>query len=398
MGNATLDRLSAERQSKEDFISELLAAAETESRDLVATELEAVELAGQRVSELDEQIRRIADFETRRANAIDLSRFTSGPPVAAPAVIREEQRTIGEIWTQSDEFRAYSGRGTSQTLRIPQYRAVGPDPLLTTTKPGSDLVRAPAKYYGPIRVPKNPLLDFVGRIEVGGATSIDWVMTSVASGADRVAEGAAKPPIVCSTTVVPLTLSPVAGWCKYSRNAVRTIPALRDLIDQKLRQAIDTKLAEEALAALATATATVTGAAGKPLAEVVRAAIADLEAHGVMPTAIIVNPNDHAAFDTQMLSKPLGVAQVQGGMWGYPIVPVAGVPSGTAYVGDISEAVIWFHNMGLEIYTTDSDISDGTGGAVTSDFRHNILTTLGEVFGVFGLVDQSAVRKVTFTP
>jgi HK97 family phage major capsid protein len=397
MGNATLDRLSAERQSKEDFIAELLAAAEAESRDLVATELESVEMASKRVGELDEQIRRIAEFETRRANAIDLSRFTSGPPVAAPAA-HEEQRTIGQLWTESTEFRSWSGRGSSQTLRIAEFRAVGPDPLLTTTKPGSDLVRAPAKYYGPVRMPKNPLLDFVGRIEVGGATSIDWVMTSVASGADRVAEGAAKPPIVCSTTVASLTLSPVAGWCKYSRNAVRTIPALRDLIDQKLRQAIDTKLAEEALAALATATATVTGAAGKPLVEVVRAAIADLESHGVMPNAVIVNPNDQAAFDLLMLGKPLGAAQVQGGMWGLPIVPVAGVAAGTAYVGDISEAVIWFHNLGLEIYTTDSDVSDGAGGAVTSDFRHNILTTLGEVFGVFGLVDQSAVRKVVVSP
>jgi hypothetical protein len=61
------------------------------------------------------------------------------------------------------------------------------------------------------------------------------------------------------------------------------------------------------------------------------------------------------------------------------------------------QALAWFHKAGLEMYTTDSDVS-GAGATAASDFRANILTSLGEVRGKFGVTDASQLQKVVVTP
>jgi HK97 family phage major capsid protein len=229
---------------------------------------------------------------------------------------------------------------------------------------------------------------------------VSFITTSEPSGANTVAEGSAKPAVAWTAVETPYTLETIAGWFKYSRQALADIPQLRSLIDQKIRRAIDIKLNALASTALTTgvgAGSTVTGTSGAAIEAVVREAIAELEEFGVASSAVLVNPADHAAFDLAMLGKPLGTAQIQGGMWGVPIVPVSAVAAGTAYIGDISEALVYFERTGLEMYTTDSDIS-GDGATAKSDFRQNILTTLGEVRGKFAVVDQSVIRKVVVTP
>jgi HK97 family phage major capsid protein len=399
MTNATLTRLSEERTAQETFIAELLAVAETETRDLVEAELRNVATAEARITEIDAQMAPIAAFETRRAQVVNIP-ATSGAPRQTSSLEVVEHRSLGQVFTESEEFRNYSGRGTSGVVALAEFRAVGPDPLLTTTVPGKTLLRQPQRFRGPEHFVPFPLLDLVGVIEVSG-NSVSYVTTSDATGADVVAEGAQKPPVVWTATETPYTLETIAGWFKYSRQALADIPQLRSLVDQKIRRAIDKKLNELAVAALAaafTAGNTTTGATKVPLVEVVRAAIAEMEAVGIRPTAIMANPTDLAAFDIAMLGKPLGVAQVNGGMWGLPLIPLPGLAAGSAVVGDISEGLVYFQRTGLEMYTTDSDVSDGAAGVVKSDFRANILTTLGEVRGKFAAVDPQVLRKVVVTP
>jgi HK97 family phage major capsid protein len=397
--NATLTRLSEDRTAQETFIAELLQAAEAESRDLVEAELANVRNAEARMAEIDAQMAPLVAFEQRRASAAQLP---TGAPrqTATPGLQVVEHRSLGQIFTESEEFRSYSGRGTSGVISVPEFRAVGPDPLLTTTDPGKVLLPTAQKFAGPQHFVPFPLLSLVGRIEVSG-NSVSYVTTSDASGADVVAEGAKKPPVVWTAKETPYTLETIAGWFKYSRQALADIPQLRSLVDQKIRRAIDVKLNALAVAALNaafTAGNTTTGASKQPLVEVVRLAMAEMEENGIMPTAVLANPADVAAFDIAMLGKPLGVAQVNGGMWGLPIIPLAGITAGTAIVGNIGDGLVYFERAGLEMYTTDSDVSDGAAGAVTSDFRSNILTTLGEVRGKFAAVDPQVLQKVVVTP
>jgi HK97 family phage major capsid protein len=398
--NPTLTRLIEERATQATFIEELLAHVEQENRDLVDAERQNITAAETRMAELDAQIEPLKKFEERRAAAVVITDIAAGSSRPAASVQVVEHRSLGDIFVESEEFRSYSGRGTSQVITVPEFRAVGPDPLLTTTDPGKKLLPQSQRFAGPEHFVPFPLLSLVGRIEVSG-NSVSYVTTSDASGADVVAEGAPKPPVVWTATETPYTLETVAGWFKFSRQALADIPQLRSLVDQKIRRAIDVKLNALAVAALNgafTSGNTTTGASNAPLVEVVRLAIADMEEKGIMPTAVLANPADVAAFDIAMLGKPLGAAQINGGMWGLPIIPLAGITAGTAVVGDIREGLVWFERAGLEMYTTDSDVSDGAAGAVKSDFRANILTTLGEVRGKFAAVDPSVLQKVVVTP
>jgi HK97 family phage major capsid protein len=395
--NATLKRLTEEREVQATFIAELLEHVEAEGRDLVQAERQNLEAAEKRMAEIDEQIAPLAAFEQRRAAAVVISEASSRPASRQSSVQVTEHRSLGEQFTESEQFRSYAGRGTSQVLSIPEFRAVGPDPLLTTTEPGLTLLPRPQRFVGPEHYAPHPLLSLVGRIEVTG-NSLSYITTSDATGADVVAEGEQKPPVSWTADEVPYTLETIAGWFKFSRQALADIPALRDLIDQKIRRAI--KLNEKAGTALTGAFSagnTITGTSGQSLELLIRLAIAEFVEAGIAPTAIFLNPVDHAQYDVDMLGKPLGAANVNGGMWNLPIVPLSALTPGTAVVGDIAEGVVYFQRVGLEMYTTDSDIS-GEGATAKSDFRGNILTTLGEVRGKFAAVDPSVLRKVVVTP
>lgn len=393
MTNATLTRLAEERSSQESFISELLAAAETETRDLVETELRSIQTAEGRIAEIDAQMAPLAAFETRRAAAVQIP--GTGPTRQSAQFQVAETRSLGEIWTESEQFRNFAGRGTSDVLEIPEFRAVGPDPLLTTTDPGKKLLPAAQKFAGPEHFRTYPLLSLVGAIQVS-SNVVEFFVTTDATGADIVPEGEQKPPVVWDAALSNFTLQTIAGWFKFSRQAAEDIPQLRSLVDQKIRRAIDTKLNGLAAAALLTAktagnTSTV---AGKPMLEAIRVAMGELEARGIPVGAIAVNPADRASLDIAMLGATMNGAQLYGSFFGVPVISLVDVPKGTAVVGDLGEALTWFYRAGLSLYTTDSDVS-GTGATVKSDFRANILTTLGEVRGVFGVTDASALQFAT---
>lgn len=393
--NALIAQLQAEREEQTSYIATMLEGVE--GRDLSDTERETLTRVEARIVAIDEQIAPLASYESRKASAVKVS------GIAAPAASRRpelfETRSLGELFTESEQFRAYNGHGTSQVLEVAEFRAVGPDPLLTSGAPGSKLVASPEKIRGADYYAAFPLLSLVGRIEVAG-NSVSYVTTSDATGADVVAEGAQKPAVAWTATETPYTLETIAGWFKFSRQSLSDIPQLQSLIDQKIRRSIDSKLNALAVAALGGAFSggnTITGASGKELVELVRLAIASLNDLGITPTAVLANPADIAAYDIAMLGKPLGVASVNGGMWGLPLIPVSGVAAGTAVVGDISSGLVYFQKAGLEMFTTDSDVS-GEGATAKSDFRANILTTLGEVRGKFAAVDAQVLRKVVVTP
>jgi hypothetical protein len=116
-----------------------------------------------------------------------------------------------------------------------------------------------------------------------------------------------------------------------------------------------------------------------------------------MPTAVALNPADAAGIDIALLGATLNGAVVNRGVFGLQIVPLKDVTAGTAIVGDIADAVTWFYRDTFTLYTTDSDIS-GAGATAASDFRANLLTTLGEVRGAFAATDASALQFAVVTP
>jgi HK97 family phage major capsid protein len=396
MSNATITRLQAERETQATFVSELLAAVEKEGRDLVDAEKQNIDNAEKRMLEIDAQLEPLVRFEERRAAAVVVS-DRGRPPVSpggntgsAPA----DTRSLGQRWVESEEFRSYSGRGSSRILEIPEFRA------LVTTSTAAAMVPPENQYRQPLHIGPLPLLSLVGRIEVS-SNAVEIVTVSDAStGADVVAEGAQKPEVTWTTSASTVTLQTIAGWSKYTRQTLQDIPAMRDVIDQKIRRSIDLRLNTLASTALGTAFSggnSTTGASGVSLLTLIRGAVADLQVRGIQPTAVLLNPADYAALDIEMLGKPLGAATINGSFFGLVPVPVPSLAAGTAIVGDVGDGLTWFYKAGLSLYTTDSDIT-GAGSTAASDFRANILTTLGEVRGIFAVTDASVLQRVIVTP
>ncbi len=400
MSNATIARLQDEVRSNTEFIEKTLSEIEEgeEQRDLSKTEMESVERAKERIAELVPQIERLQDFEATRASAVELDKVVAAPAAEKRQHARTEVRSLAAQITESEQFRAYAGRGTSDPISI-DTRAVGPDPLLTTTTPGSVLLPKAEQFMGITHRRPFPLLDLVGKMTTG-SSAVEMITTSDATGHDEVAEGAQKPPIVWTANSQTFSLKNYAGWFKFSRQALSDIPMLQSLIASKLQQSLETKLNGEAVVGLnaaITGANTTTGAAKVTLLELIRGAIGTLSARGVAPGAVLLNPADHAALDISMITQTLNGAQVYGSFFGLPVVSVQDVTAGTAIVGDIGQAVTWVSKDGAQSYLTDSDIS-GEGATAKSDFRANLLTALLEVRGVMVPTDAPSIQKVIVTP
>jgi HK97 family phage major capsid protein len=69
MANPVLDRLLADRDKQNELADAIMTMAQQDGRDLVKSERDNLEAIGQRLSELDEQIKPISEFEALRNSA-----------------------------------------------------------------------------------------------------------------------------------------------------------------------------------------------------------------------------------------------------------------------------------------------------------------------------------------
>lgn len=407
MSNATLERLSKERQGRVSFISELADQVDAEERDLVETELAAVKTAEERVAELDAQIEPLLSWEQRSAANEGLDSFLAGGGSKPRTPGREapmETRSIGEAFTSSDAFQNYSGRGTSDTVHMdldPMQTRAAEDPIFESTQPGKGMLPSSSelKVWRNERAALYPLLNYIGKMPTS-ATSIKWSVQHGATGAGKVAEGALKPFIEWTDEEATVAMETIAGVKKFSRQILADVPLFAAFLNAKLREALDKELDKEALTALNAgikAGNTTTGAAGVDLLTLVRGAIGTLQARNVMANSIALNPVDHAAIDMQIMGGGGLGPQYNQGLFGVPVIPLPDITAGSAVVGNLNEAVTWFqHTGGVQVYVTDSDIS-GEGATTKSDFRRNILTSLIETRAAFLATDEKAIQKVVFT-
>ena len=70
--NAVLKRLNEERAAAVDFIEQTMAAVEEEARDLSDTETRSLEAQRDRIKQIDDQIKPLAEFEQVRASAMKI--------------------------------------------------------------------------------------------------------------------------------------------------------------------------------------------------------------------------------------------------------------------------------------------------------------------------------------
>jgi HK97 family phage major capsid protein len=273
----------------------------------------------------------------------------------------EDTATLGELFTRSQQFAEYPGRGTSQRVEL-STRALP----LTLTGMAGGLPDKPKmvlpNVYGPA-----PLLDLIPTVSVAqnSLEIITWAKT--AGGSAVVPEGTAKPSIEWAPTPATVTLDTIAVYTQLTRQLMEDAPAVRDMIDTELQADVARKLESEAAAALAAAT--LPTASGKDLLSAIRAGVGTVQAAGFMPSVVLLNPADWADLDITVLGSTLLGPSVGSQFWGLRPVASVAQPAGTATVGDFTAGAMRLARNGISLYLTDSH---------ADTFTKNIFTLLAE--------------------
>lgn len=392
MSNAVLTKLVEERAGLVEYVDTTMAHAADEGRDLVPTELSTLQSTQERMAEIDKMIAPLKAFEDLRASSVQLDQKIS-PARREPVQTRQAFKGFGDLYLGSEE---YQSRGAMARASFPevqgstlamQTRAV----LNTGVDPGKSFLPQPQQYTPASPALRTPLLDAVTRVPVTTG-SVELLTWGEVTGFDTVAEGAEKPEVAVVNGSTNVPLETVAGFIQYTRQLAQDAPALRSLLDSGLTRGLLRELEEKLAQVITQATLpTTTGAAGQPMIEVIRAGIAKVYANGFAPDVLMASPATLAALDIYILGLGGSSSTVLGaGIWGLSPVPVVGMTE--TIVADGSAAFALFERTGIEIFTTDSDIT-GSGATAKSAFRQNILTTLAETRAKGAVLNPNAATE-----
>jgi hypothetical protein len=161
---------------------------------------------------------------------------------------------------------------------------------------------------------------------------------------------------------------------------------IRSIVDTQLRRGVIRRINYQAAQALSTDTNIPdAGGAGSDLLAVIRLAMAMVEDAGYTANALLLNALDWASFDVSLLGLQVAAGVTgQRSFWGLTPVPVPNVAQGTAYVGDLTEAVTFFDRQQTNVLITDSH---------ADYFLRNKMVVLAEARGRVAVTNAAAVVK-----
>jgi HK97 family phage major capsid protein len=404
---AILEAKQGERAKSVEFVDATLAEVVESGRKLSDAELRQLDTHKSLIEGLDIDIRSLADFVEAAESAVVIDQLIGArgrsshrqPAPYKPQTFGGEQfRSFGDLYVEDEGFNA---RGLlNHRVQVDDIDLVDlaykTRALLTEgADPGKLLLPQPDRYVASTPTFATPLLDAITKVPITG-NSVDILTYGEFSGSDVVPEGAQKPESVAVVGSNPTPLEVIAGWVKYTRQLAEDAPGFASWLNQGLTRDVLRKLQAKVAAVLAAASLpATTGAAGQPLIEVVRLAMADVQERGFNPTALFASPHTLANLDISVLNLGGAAGTVLGnGNWSLQPIPVSGMTD--VIVADPADAFVIFTKRGVSMYTTDSDITDGT--PVKSDFRANILTTLAETRAKGAVQNPNAAQKAVLTP
>jgi HK97 family phage major capsid protein len=379
-----LDRLRDERDRARQAAIGLI---ESDDYD---PESEAVTTAEERATRLDGQIERLASQLERQSAADALD----GRLAAASRSAEQQRRgsppapvqraSWGEQFVRSAEYTEYRGRGSSPIFQVEagvQHRAL-PTGVTDLVAAGFDLGKTTVDVQPPPA--PTPLLDAIGRVQVG-TNAIEFVKWEIAAGgAAVVAEKAVKPSIEFKPVVESETLDTIAVWTQLTRQMIEDAPAVRDMINNELVR--DVLREEEAQTAAALAAASLPTATGTDLLAAIRVGMATVQAEGYLPNAVLLNPADWADLDVTIMAGTLNGAVIGQNFWGLTPIPSPAQTAGTAVVGDFRTAVQQYYRAQVALYITDSH---------ADTFLSNVFTLLAERRAHTAVVRPQALVEVS---
>lgn len=320
-----------------------------------------VKLAG-RVREDEKAERRDADDRAERRDAVSTT-----------------SKSVGQRFVESDAFKAYNGRGSSAEVVFEHF--LERREAITT-----DTVQAPAYIFSQTGYQATtPLLNAIGKVTVTSG-SVEY-LTWGASNAELVPEGELKPEATIDPTVHTLSLDTYAHFKAITRQALEDIAQVQSIVESKLRDGLANAL-EAAAATSLTSSTQIPEIVNDDLLAGIRQGIGEVQSHGYVPNAIVLNPADYATLDIDAAAGAGNGPVGWGSFWGVPAIASGAIDEGTVYVGDLRQGQTWFDRNTTAVYMSDSH---------ADFFVRNMLVILAEQRAAFAVTEPLAIAKVTTT-
>jgi len=358
--NVYLKSKIEERTSQAAVIENLQSTAAADKRDLTEDERKTFDSIVGRLAFLDAEIKRLTDAEAGSAKFVEIygahaeaearAAAARDREHAAPPAPPEERASWGTRFVESEQFKAYSGHGSSQPYKIEgEFLEERAD--ITTG------IGTPPQYWSGPRDPalRVPLFDVVGVVPttMGSVEYYYWQPETGMAG--EVAEGALKPEAPIQGVLLAVPMSTYAWWKGITRQALDDVPMVRTIVDTQLRRGVIRKInAEAAVALAADANIPTYGTGASVLLESLRVGLGMVDEAGYSANAVLLNALDWAALDMTILPVSRDGANVSTVFWGLRAVAVPQIPRGTAYVGDFAEGMTFFDRNQVSVMMTDS--------------------------------------------
>jgi HK97 family phage major capsid protein len=362
--NVYLKSKIEERTSQAAVIENLQKTAADAKRDLTEDERKTFDSIVERLAFLDSEIKRLTDAEQGAAKFVQIYGAHQEAEAAAAAARDRERdqapprpeeraKTWGTRFIESDQFKAYSGHGSSQPFKIDgeflEERQA--DTPITTG------IGTPPQYWSGPRDPalRVPLFDVVGVVPTTMG-SVEYYYWQPETGmASEVPENTLKPEAPIQGVLLAVPMSTYAWWKGITRQALEDVPMVRTIVDTQLRRGVIRKINAEAAVALAADTNIPThGTGASVLLESLRVGLGMVDEAGYSANAVLLNALDWAALDMTILPVSRDGANVSTVFWGLRAVAVPQIPRGTAYVGDFAEGMTFFDRNQVSVMMTDS--------------------------------------------
>lgn len=320
-------------------------------------------------------------------------------------------KSLGEMFTESDEFKANCGSGESKykaSIKSAEFLSPSAQAALKsvmTTATGF----APQNNRGPIVVPfanRRPMIaDLIPQDHTENSVIRYMEFTTWTNGSAPVAEGGVKPMSALAALERDVLLQAIATLLPVTEQQLRYVPQLRAVIDNILTLML--QLTEESQLLYGNGTTPnlqgyltkagvgtyALGTAGlkENIADSVYAAFTKVRTVGFAePNGTVINPND---WQIVRLMKTSQGAYIWGNpdeagperMWGKPVIPTVAINQGTALTGDFAT---WSHiDRALDITIEVGYIND--------DFARNQKTIRAEEYVALEILRPSAYCQVT---
>lgn len=207
------------------------------------------------------------------------------------------------------------------------------------------------------------------------------------------AGGGYKPEGSMAFLKVATPVETVAVWIPVTKRALADSAQLRGIIDQELRDSLLDKIESNILFGQATpdfvgvaeTSGILTQAFSSSIMTTARKAITNLAENGLEPnpTAFVMSPGDWEAVELALFAAAPYLPYQQS-MWRIPVVESQYVTSGTAYLGNWKQAVMWDRQQ-VTISVSDSH---------ADFFIRNLVAILAEARAAFGVIKPKSFVEI----